>query len=239
MQCKLRSDFVDLREDYNITLVLRGLRRIKGDTSEPIDPILPEDLKKMEKQIQKHILEEYVVWMIVLLTFRTLLRKSHFVVDRDEIHLLRVRDVKFHTWGCTVEIFSSKTIQFKERMYRIPVYYINSSLCVVTLLKNYLSNYPKKEDYYLFSLPNGDTHTPIRYDNALKLLKKWSISAGIAKKVGFHSLCRASATFMHKLNISLTSIQQAGDWQSLCVLKYLSCDFEDKLNIERLVSSSL
>ena len=61
--------------------------------------------------------------------------------------------------------------------------------------------------------------------------------AGIAKKVGFHSL--RSATFMHKLNIPLTAIQAAGDWQSLCVLKYLTTYFQDKKDIDLFVSSSL
>ena len=236
---RLRSDFSDLRQDYGITLVLKGLRRIKGDACEPMDPLLPEDLHKMEAFVDKTSLEQQVIWIIVVTAFRTLLRKSHFVLDRDYTHLLKVRDVTFHTWGCTINVFSSKTIQFKERDYKIPICYSPGKLCAATLIKDYLRDYPHEETDFLFSIPYKTEMKPIQYSRALKFLQLWAVSASIPKKVGFHSLRRGSATYMHKLQIPLTSIQSAGDWQSLCVLKYLTTDFTDKLNIEKLVSSSL
>ena len=44
---------------------------------------------------------------------------------------------------------------------------------------------------------------------------------------------------MHSLNIELVSIQKAGDWSSLCVLKYLTVDFPQKCQVENRVASFL
>ena len=236
---KLHKDYLDLRQDYGLTLVLRGLKRIKGDCSEPMDPLFPEDLKLCFLQVNWQDPEERIIWIIVLLAFRTLLRKSHFVVDRDETHLLRVGDLSFTDDGCVINITSSKTIQFKERCYKIPVNYAKTPLCVVTLLKDYLRENPKSDTDFLFTTFSDGSFSPIKYSRALKTLQHWSIAAKIPKKVGFHSLRRGCASYMHRLRLPLVSIQQAGDWQSLCVLKYLSCDFYDKQQIEILLSSSL
>ena len=72
------------------------------------------------------------------------------------------------------------------------------------------------------------------YNLALDWLKHWCTNAGIDKDVGFHLLRRGAATHMHSLDIELISIQHAGDWSSLCVLKYLTIDFAKKLEVERL-----
>ena len=58
--------------------------------------------------------EQRVIWVIIITAFRTLLRKSHFVFDGDDVHLLLTKDVEFFDWGCIINIFSSKTIQFRE-----------------------------------------------------------------------------------------------------------------------------
>lgn len=42
--CKINRLELNLREDYAIELTLRGLRRILGDQSKPMDPLLPRDL---------------------------------------------------------------------------------------------------------------------------------------------------------------------------------------------------
>ena len=236
---RLRSDFVDLRQDYNITLVLGGLKRIKGDAREPMDPLLPDDLQKIRQHIDFGILEERIVWIILVTAFRTLLRKSHFVLDRDDTHLIRRRDITFHDWGCIILIFSSKTIQFRERCVKVPIMFCKGTLCAASLLQQFLREFPKNPDDFVFSLLFKDKLVPVQYSRALKLLNKWTIQSEIPKKVGFHSLRRGSATYMHKLRIPLTPIQSAGDWQSLSVLDYLTTDFEDKMSIEKLVSSSL
>ena len=227
----------DLRQDFGVLLLLRGFRRLKGDASHPKDPISPTDLKLIAAVVNFQDPTQLVIWVIILLAFRTLLRKSHFVSAHsdDQEHLLRFGDVTFTDWGCSLRINSSKTIQFSERNFDIPLNYAKKPLCVVSALKLYLEGKPKAPSDFLFTLGSS----PVSYSLALNQLKSWCMMCNITKDIGFHSLRRGSTCYMHSLNIGLLSIQMAGDWQSLCVLKYLSEDFEQKRNIEDLVSSSL
>ena len=123
------GDF-DLRQDYGVVLLLRGLRRLKGDSSSPKDPLMPSDLRDIYKYVDMSDTTQSTVWLIILLAYRTLLRKSHFVSSSsdDHDHLLRVRDVSFETWGCKLTVISSKTIQFSQRVFEIPVYWSSPPL---------------------------------------------------------------------------------------------------------------
>ena len=234
------SDF-DLRQDYGIMLLLRGFKRLKGDSANPKDPLSPSDLRLIHAQVNWSDPKQHIIWIIILLAFRTLLRKSHFVSTSsdDQEHLLRVKDIAFETWGCKISIQSSKTIQFKERSFDIPVSFCEAPLCVASLLKELISNSSKCASDLLFTWPPDSGSTPMNYLVALDHLKSWVSAAGINKDVGFHSLRRGAASFMHSLDIELVSIQKAGDWNSLCVLNYLTVDFAQKRKVESLVASSL
>ena len=231
----------DLRHDYGVQLLLRGFRRLKGDSSKPKDPLMPSDLKKMFCFVDLSDQAQLVMWLIILLAFRTLLRKCHFLCssDDDQEHLLRVSDVSFKPWGCILVINSSKTIQFGQRSLEIPVSYSSEPLCAVSLLKSYMDKFPRHSSEFLFTLKKGNFQQPVSYTRALDFLKSLAARAGLEKDIGFHSLRRGSASYMHSLHIDLISIQKAGDWLSLCVLKYLSVDFEQKCKVEKLVASSL
>ena len=231
----------DLRKDYGVLLLLRGFKRIKGDSAKQKDPLSPTDLKKISCFVNFSDRSQFTVWLIIVLAFRTLLRKSHFVStsEDDQEHLLRCGDVSFHSWGCKLTINSSKTIQFHERSFEIPVCFAKEPLCAASLLKTYLMGSNKSDSDYLFTTKCNGKDLPVRYSTALDCLKSWCYLAALNKDIGFHSLRRGAASFMHSLSIPLVSIQKAGDWQSLCVLHYLSIDFEQKKDIERVVSSSL
>ena len=234
------ADF-DLRKDYGITLLLRGFKRLKGDITTPKDPLLPADLRLIHPLVDFSDRKQSMIWIIILLAFRTLLRKSHFVstsVD-DQEHLLRVHDISFEDWGCKININSSKTIQFGQRFFDIPVSFCEPPLCVASLLKAHMKENPKAPTDFLFSWPPTPGSAPLHYNQALDQLKYWVSLAGIKKDVGFHSLRRGAASYMHSLDIELVSIQKAGDWGSLCVLDYLTVDFAQKRKVELLVSSSL
>ena len=234
------SDF-DLRKDFGISLLLKGFKRLKGDSASRKDPLLPEDLRRIHALVDFSDSKQFLIWTIVLLAFRTLLRKSHFVStsEDDHQHLLRVCDISFEDWGCKLTINSSKTIQFGERTFDIPVSYCDPPFCVASLLKDWLRKYPKAPTDYLFTWPCTQPMKPLHYNLALDQLKSWATSANIVKDIGFHSLRRGAASYMHSLEIELVSIQKAGDWSSLCVLDYLTVDFAQKRKVERVVSSSM
>ena len=231
----------DLRLDYGVSLLLRGFKRLKGDETHKKDPLLPSDLRALAAVVNLDDTSEFTVWLIVLLAFRTLLRKSHFVsagVDEQE-HLLRLQDISEEPWGYKLTIRSSKTIQFSQWVLEIPVSYSRPPLCAASVLKQYLSRFPRHDSEFLFTLNQSNIPRQVPYSRALSLLKTWCLRRGIHKNIGFHSLRRGAASYMHSLDIELISIQKAGDWQSLCVLSYLTVDFDQKRKVETLVSSSL
>ena len=238
---KMYDESLDLRRDYGVLLLLKGFKRLKGDLSSPKDPLLPDDLKEIHKVVDFDDSTHFTVWIIIVLAFRTLLRKSHFVssTDEDAEHLLRVGDVTFEEWGCKINIDSSKTIQFGERVLSLPVSWSNPPLCAASLLKDYLQKFPRPNSEFLFTLYRASLPKPVPYPLALNCLKGWCAKAKIDKDVGFHSLRRGAASYMHQLKIELVSIQRAGDWKTLCVLKYLTVDFKQRREVESKVSSSL
>lgn len=77
---------------------------------------------------------------------------------------------------------------------------------------------------------------PIRYCDALRLLKMWCEKANIKKNVGLHSLRRGMATYMKDLGYSLLDIKAAGDWQSLSVLRYLTTSVERKRDVDLAIA---
>ena len=238
---KFYSGDFDLRKDYGITLLLRGFKRLKGTSAAPKDPLLPSDLLKIHDVVDFSDPKQRLIWVIILLAFRTLLRKSHFVAtsEDDREHLLKFKDISFVEWGCIITVQSAKTIQLAERSFLIPVSYCAPPLCAASLLKDLLSDTMKLPSDFLFTWPDSPGAPPLLYNKALDQLKDWVALAGIGKDVGFHSLRRGSASYMHSLQIDLVSIQKAGDWSSLCVLQYLSVDFNQKREVERIVASSL
>ena len=238
---KFANNDFDLRKDYGVLLLLRGFKRIKGDSHCPKDPLWPADLKRIFSFVNMSDPLQSLIWLIIIVAFRTLLRKSHFVAtsEDDHEHLLKKGDVSFFPWGCKITVNSSKTIQFHERSFEIPVYYAKPPLCAAMLLRDYLSTSEKEDSDFLFSTKRNGKDSPLYYSVALKWLQTWSSMANLNKNVGFHSLRRGAASHMNNLDIPLISIQKAGDWQSLCVLDYLSVDFDQKQKVEEVVSSSL
>ena len=238
---KMYDHTLDLRQDYGVKLLQKGFKRLKGDYSSPKDPLLPDDLKKLCPFVDHSDQVQFTIWIIIVLAFRTLLRKSHFVSssDEDHEHLLRAGDISFETWGCKLSINSSKTIQFKERTLTIPVSWSAPPLCAATLVRDYLNRYPRASSEFLFTLPRSGLPFPVPYNLALDYLKRWCSKAKLDKDIGFHSLRRGAATYMNSLRVDLLSIQRAGDWRSLCVLKYLSINFDQRREVESKVSSSL
>lgn len=63
---KINGDKTHLRDDCAIDLTLHGLRRILGDSSTPMDPLLSNDLIKMKLQVNFGSMQAHAVWMGVL-----------------------------------------------------------------------------------------------------------------------------------------------------------------------------
>lgn len=226
----------DLRMDFGVSLMLKGLQRILGSEVKPKDPLLPDDLVKIFQEVDLSSRVELSIWVGVLFCFRSLLRKCHLFPTKDSSdHLLTRDNVHVFDWGLLVDVPTSKTNQYKQRKFESPLVKGQGDLCIVGLLERYWAtqNLPRYSPIVCH-----DDGSPIMYEKALAKLKKWCGRAGIKKDIGFHSLRRGAATYMSMQGVSLHDIKIEGDWQSLSVLLYLASPLDHRKKIDQLLVNS-
>lgn len=236
----------EFRNTFYIQLVIKGLRRILGDTPCQSIPLSPEQLLQCYKSIDHEDKMDLLCWAAVILCFRTLLRKSNVLPDciKPPLHpnIIRRKDVQFFKWGMVITVSASKTIQYKERKLEIPVFAMDfSPFCAVKFLKEHFAKVPGELDGPLFLKGNHTSGLkPLLYRDVLKTLKTWVKNIGMDPlNVGLHSLRRSGATFMCRLGIPLTDIKCMGDWRYLAVLEYLITPMSRKLEIEDKIVNGL
>ena len=212
---------------FLIQATLKGIKRLIGNEARQVDPLSPQDLHKIYDTLDMSDWSDFQFWVAVVLSYRCLLRVGHVTLSP---HSLRVRDISFWKGGMDVSLHSSKTIQCKERVNRIPVVEaVNSVLCPVAALRIYLGRSGRGPDCHLF------TYT---YRTYSARLKKACAQAGLVGDFGSHSLRRGSATFLATF-LPLHQVKAYGDWRSWSVLLYLADDYKSRKNKDWLVADML
>lgn len=183
------------------------------------------------------------MWSAVILSFRTLLRKSNIVQDKlNETGMVVLRsDVEFTTQGIILRVRKTKTIQRKEYVLEIPVNYSgNKTLCAASMLCTHLTRTDFTREGPLFLVYKNNHWRPLLYSDLLGFIKDCVKLIGLPPtEVGLHSLRRSGAAYLHSLGVSLIDIMNAGDWHSLAALSYLLSPLERKLKVETVVSTAL
>lgn len=233
---KLWGSPTDLRSDFGVKWTLQSLRRYLGDKILQRDELLPEDLRKIYKFVQKSDFYQWSTWVGLLFLYRTLLRKGHLFPSRFNRNLLSRADITFTSYGILIKVQNSKTIQFQERLVEIPICRGGGLFCIVTLLERFFLEFPTLPTAPVLSSVNNGNLQMVDYPQALKLLKMWGKMAALTKTLGLHSLRRGAATLMALGGFSLEDIKNKGDWKSDAVLRYLSYPLHRKLDIEKKIS---
>lgn len=146
--------------------MLRGLRRIKGDVAHPKEPLMPADLANIFQLVNLSNHTKLLVWIGVIVCFRTMLRKCHlFTTEGLDMHLLNREHVTYRDWGMEIKVPTSKTDQFSQRSFVSPVTASDSELCAVLQLRLYWSGFGGNEHWPIVSDRKGK---PISYNVALK-----------------------------------------------------------------------
>ena len=112
-----------LEENHRLQLLLRGVRRVKGDSTTRKLPITPLLLLKIRLVLDLQDPNSTVFWAACLTTFFGMLRRSNVLPTppfSDTKHLSR-EDVLAYSWGLALKIRWSKTIQFRERELLVPL----------------------------------------------------------------------------------------------------------------------
>lgn len=232
---KMQGCDMDLRADFSVKLTLTALRRLLGDAPNRKDELLPSDLLKMLSHVNKDNFYEWSAWIGIVFLYRTMLRKGHLFPGESNSNLLSRADVQFTPYGLLLKVQKSKTIQFRQRQVEIPVCYGGGVFCVVKLLKDYFQLYPTVPTAPILSSFSEGTLTCVNYPQALSMLKRWGLNAGLQKRIGMHSLRRGAATLMSLGGFALEDIKDRGDWRSSTVLQYLSYPLPQKLSIEKKI----
>lgn len=223
----------NVRDSFAIKCTLAGAKRVLGSRVVQCTPLLPKDLLKILKVLYLRNYMTLVIWCMILLCFRCLLRKSHVT---DSPHNLSLKDIMFTDYGMDVYIRSSKTIQFQERELVLPIVESKSPLCPVKCLRDYLDVRPATRSTELFVDRRG---RPITYKYYCSSLKKFCILAGLRGYFATHSLRRGGALFLSSIGLPLHEIQTYGDWRSLSVLLYLGGTKKSKRSKDVFVAKCL
>ena len=234
---------VNFRDIFMVKLILSGLRRQLGDGVVQKIPLSPSQLLQMYKFVDLKDPTLHAMWCGIMLSFRSLLRKSNIVpvTYTDSDHVITRKDVVFTKDGMLLSVRSTKTIQYKERVLEIPVLSIpGSPFCVVTLLREHFARFPMPGDSLLLVRETKRGRQPILYRELLDFLKDLVGRIGLdPSDIGLHSLRRSGASFLHSIKVPLEDIKCVGDWKSLAVLSYLITPVERKLDIENSAAKAL
>lgn len=125
--------------------------------------------------------------------------------------------------GAIITVGSTKMLRYRERLLRIPLSWANDNcVCVVSMLIKHFTMCPASPNSPLFLKRVRGGLVPIQYSELLRFIKNCVSSIGLdPRQVGFHSMRRSRATYLHGLGVPLVDIKLHGDWKSLAVLQYL------------------
>ena len=201
--------------DPVLKATLAGVERSKAGHKVGKDPMLPVHLVKIAKVVNLCDDLEMLVFIAMLLLFRTLLRVSHVVRSQ---HSLKRGDVKFNSEGCLVAIHSSKTSKSNGEVVYLPVVSgADPKICAVRWLKQLLIKFPGSSGDLLFSTKEK---SGLSYGMFSSRFRKLVERAGLSGDFASHSLRKGGATFMSMSGCGLTEVKDRGGWKSDCVYRY-------------------
>ena len=234
-----------IRSEFTFITTMAGIRRVLGDPT-PVRPSFTlSDILSMYRYVDLRSSSERGMWACLALSFRSLLRKSNLVPDtlnNPVGHYIRRGALSFTSWGLELTVSSSKTIQYGQRVFKVPITSApGSPLCAASLVLAHCVEFPSDDLMSpVFMVRKKDTVVPLTYPALLAFLKKLLRSAGLEKeRAGMHSMRRAGALYMYNLGLSIEDIRQAGDWASMAALLYLTKPFQSRIDTDIVVSKGL
>ena len=208
--------------DRQMAMFTQGLKCIVVRAVKQAAPITPELLLKMSAAVDLNAITEIVAWTATLLGFYMFLRKSNLVPDtmhsfdpnqqftRQDIHISQAQG------PVMVQIRWSKTIQFRQRILRVPVLPAeNKKICPVFRLHYMVNHVPGEPLGPTFTLPATQPGLALLYNQLIARFRKWlQIIGQDSSQYSLHSLRRGGATFAYQSNIEAEMIKVMGDWSS-------------------------
>ena len=139
-------------------------------------------------------------------------------------------DLRFDASFAYLTIRASKTIQFRECLFSLPLPLMPGSLlCLVAALVNHVCINQVHHDLPLLTVRSANSVSPMTYAHFSSFLGR------VIKAVGLDSTCysphsfrRSGATFAFDAQVPSELINVQGDWRSDCYFIYLEMSDRQK-----------
>ena len=235
-----------LQSNFPLQTVLRGIRRDIGDSVTRKTPITPNLLCFILKSLDLSSLVDSTTWAAALIMFFGMLRRSNVICSSlssfDPSKHLRRKDITFTTDFMTVSIRWSKTIQFKDRILKLPLPRIQEHvLCPVQATFKAFSMTPNAPpDGPAFVISQSAQPVPLTVKIFIETVRRALVSSGFdGKQFAGHSFRRGGASHAYQCGISTETIKNIGDWRSNAYENYVF-DSTDSLKVAMLnISKSI
>ena len=217
-----------LENNYHLHCVLRGIRRSLGDTVSRKRPMEPSNLLRFLSKLDLSLIEDAAMWATMLLLFFGILRVASVLCPSSRCdhrrHVVN-SDISRSAGGLDVLVRHTKTIQFNERSFSIPLPRSHGNpLCPVQAIACYrrMAPRPISNDQPAFMLAENRPLTAPMFTGRIKtLLAEINLDPGI---YAGHSFRRGGATLAYRLDVPVDTIRQLGDWASNSYTAYMFSD---------------
>ena len=234
-----------LENNWYVSSILKGVRRVKGDTTKQKLPITLDILRTMFIQLNLSCSFDRVFWAACLVAFYSFFRKSNLLIPSiegfDPSKHLCASDVKFTPEGVVLSVRWSKVIQFRERTLQIPLPRIqNSAFCPSNAILGMMLECPNPTDPVpLFRYMDNSSCVPLTQMIFSKRLHEVLTLAGFpTDRYSNHSFRRGGASFGLNCGLPVDLIKLQGDWRSNACERYLEPSFELRRQVATTLGSS-
>ena len=224
--------------EKQMQLFTQGLKNIMPQETKQMKPITPEMLIKIFDVVDFTNMTDMVAWVATLVGFTLFLRRSNLApesmtkFDSEKQFCRKDFNVIDPTSVMMAEVRWSKTIQFKEKVLRLPILPAeNKNICPVVWVHYMLEQIPGSPEDPLFLVPSKGEKLALSTNQLIARLRKWLTLIGEdPEKYGLHSLRRGGATFALQCNIQGEMIKVLGDWASDAWRRYCDISMEQRLD---------
>lgn len=236
----------DVLQQFDMRLVLQGIKREIGNAPRPKLAIQPETLALMAQHVNYNDTFELAAWTAILIGFFGFLRKSNLVPQskqgfNNHRHLSR-SNVHRITEGLRITLRSTKTIQYRQRDLTLYIAHIPGSILDPVAAWDRLvantANADSQGPSFVFHTANG--YTTLTHSTLVKYIKSLVYKVGLdPTQYSGHSLRRGGCTFAFQAGVPVDLIRQHGDWKSNAYQQYLEFNSASRLTVTRAMGSQL
>ena len=224
-----------------------GLRRIMQHEVKQAAPMTPEVLIQLSKVVDYRDQVELVAWGATLLGFYMFLRKSNLVPDTMEDfnpeHQFTRADLTLISLDKAMmfEIRWSKTIQFKQKVLRMPVLPAKiKAICPVYWTHRILQLIPASPQDPVLAIRYRGKLVSLSANQLIYRIRKWLLLLGMDPSIySLHSLRRGGATFAYQSNIEGKMIKLLGEWASDAYKRYSDISMDKRYDSMKLFVEAL